>query len=87
MTSATIVQLYAFGTIGHKFAKSFENDRLPNQIIATVGLRPALQRDQSERLQHRFEHGERPDGRLHGGLSDRHRQRLQRRARHAGSRA
>ncbi len=31
------VQLYAFGTIGHKFAKSFENDRLPNQIIATVG--------------------------------------------------
>jgi outer membrane receptor for ferrienterochelin and colicin len=31
------VQIYAFGTIGHKFAKSFENDRLPNQIIATVG--------------------------------------------------
>ena len=29
--------LYAFGTYGHKFAKSFENDRLPNQIIATVG--------------------------------------------------
>ncbi len=31
------VQIYAFGTIGHKFAKSFENDRLPNQIIATSG--------------------------------------------------
>ena len=31
------VQIYAFGTIGHKFAKSFENDRLPNQIIATAG--------------------------------------------------
>ncbi len=29
--------LYAFGTYGHKFAKSFENDRLPNQIIATIG--------------------------------------------------
>ncbi|HKD47578.1 MAG TPA: TonB-dependent receptor, partial [Rhizomicrobium sp.] len=29
--------LYAFGTIGHKFGKSFENDRLPNQIIATMG--------------------------------------------------
>jgi outer membrane receptor protein involved in Fe transport len=29
--------LYAFGTIGHKFAKSLENVRLPNQIIATVG--------------------------------------------------
>ena len=23
--------------IGHKFAKSFENDRLPNQVIATLG--------------------------------------------------
>ena len=31
------VQLYAFGTYGHKFAKSFENDRLPNQVIATIG--------------------------------------------------
>jgi iron complex outermembrane recepter protein len=29
--------LYAFGTIGHKFGKSYENDRLPNQIIATAG--------------------------------------------------
>ena len=29
--------VYAFGTIGHKFAKSYENDRLPNQIIATEG--------------------------------------------------
>ena len=31
------LSVYAFGTIGHKFAKSFENDRLPNQIIATAG--------------------------------------------------
>jgi outer membrane receptor protein involved in Fe transport len=31
------LSLYAFGTIGHKFAKSYENDRLPNQIIATAG--------------------------------------------------
>src|SRR6202012_6271515 len=29
--------IYAFGTIGHKFGKSYENDRLPNQIIATAG--------------------------------------------------
>ena len=29
--------VYAFGTYGHKFAKSFENWRLPNQNIATVG--------------------------------------------------
>jgi len=29
--------VYAFGTIGHKFGKSFENFRLPNQIIATQG--------------------------------------------------
>ena len=29
--------IYAFGTYGHKTAKSFENDRLPNQIIATLG--------------------------------------------------
>jgi outer membrane receptor protein involved in Fe transport len=31
------VSLYATGSIGHKFAKSMENDRLPNQIIATIG--------------------------------------------------
>jgi outer membrane receptor protein involved in Fe transport len=31
------VQIYAFGTIGHKFAKSNENDRLANQVIATMG--------------------------------------------------
>ena len=31
------VQLYAFGTYGHKFAQSFENERLPNQVIATIG--------------------------------------------------
>jgi len=31
------LSFYAFGTIGHKFGKSFENDRLPNQIIATAG--------------------------------------------------
>jgi outer membrane receptor protein involved in Fe transport len=31
------LSLYAFGTIGHKFGKSYENDRLPNQIIATAG--------------------------------------------------
>jgi iron complex outermembrane recepter protein len=31
------LSFYSFGTIGHKFGKSFENDRLPNQIIATVG--------------------------------------------------
>ena len=31
------LSLYAFGTIGHKFGKSYENDRLPNQIIATMG--------------------------------------------------
>ncbi|HKD47066.1 MAG TPA: TonB-dependent receptor plug domain-containing protein, partial [Rhizomicrobium sp.] len=31
------LQLYSFGTIGHKFGKSFENFRLPNQIIATMG--------------------------------------------------
>ena len=29
--------VYAFGTIAHKYGKSFENDRLPNQIIATNG--------------------------------------------------
>ena len=29
--------IYAFGTIGHKFGKSFENYRLPSQIIATQG--------------------------------------------------
>ena len=31
------LQLYAFGTIGHKFGKSFENYRLPNQIVTTMG--------------------------------------------------
>ena len=31
------LSLYAFGTIGHKFGKSYENDRIPNQIIATMG--------------------------------------------------
>jgi iron complex outermembrane recepter protein len=31
------LSVYAFGTIGHKFGKSFENYRLPNQIIATMG--------------------------------------------------
>ena len=31
------LSVYAFGTIAHKFGKSFENDRLPNQIIATMG--------------------------------------------------
>ena len=29
--------IYSFGTYGHKFAQSFENERLPNQIIATIG--------------------------------------------------
>lgn len=31
------LELYAFGTIGHKFAKSMQNVRLPDQIIATPG--------------------------------------------------
>jgi iron complex outermembrane recepter protein len=31
------LSLYAFGTIGHKFGKSYENDRLPTQIMATAG--------------------------------------------------
>ena len=38
------LNLYAFGTIGHKFGKGFENVRMPNQVIATAGLQPALQR-------------------------------------------
>ncbi len=29
--------IYAFGTIGHKFAKSMENDRLASQAVATIG--------------------------------------------------
>jgi iron complex outermembrane recepter protein len=29
--------IYANGTIGHKFGQSMENDRLPNQVIATLG--------------------------------------------------
>ncbi len=31
------VQLYTFGTFGHKNARSYENERLPNQIITTAG--------------------------------------------------
>jgi iron complex outermembrane receptor protein len=30
-------EIYAFGTIGHKFGKSYENDRLPDRIIASPG--------------------------------------------------
>jgi iron complex outermembrane recepter protein len=29
--------IYAFGTIAHKFGKSYENDRQPDQIVATPG--------------------------------------------------
>ena len=29
--------IYAFGTIGHKFGKSYENNRMPSQIKATPG--------------------------------------------------
>ncbi|HEX3995912.1 MAG TPA: TonB-dependent receptor [Acetobacteraceae bacterium] len=29
--------IYAFGTIGHKFGKSYENNRMPSQIEATPG--------------------------------------------------
>ena len=31
------LSFYAFGTIGHKVVKSNQNDRLPNQIMATMG--------------------------------------------------
>jgi outer membrane receptor protein involved in Fe transport len=31
------VQFYTFGSYGHRFAKAFENDRLPSQIIASPG--------------------------------------------------
>ncbi|HXL71239.1 MAG TPA: TonB-dependent receptor [Rhizomicrobium sp.] len=31
------LELYAFGTIGHKFAKSMQNVRFPDKIIATPG--------------------------------------------------
>src|SRR6185312_8506472 len=31
------VQLYAFGSFGHRVAKAFENDRLPTQVIAAPG--------------------------------------------------
>lgn len=31
------VQLYSFGSFGHRVAKAFENDRLPTQIIAAPG--------------------------------------------------
>ena len=29
--------IYAFGTIAHKFGKSYENNRMPNKILATPG--------------------------------------------------
>ena len=31
------VQLYTFGSFGHRVAKAFENDRLPTQVIAAPG--------------------------------------------------
>ena len=31
------VQLYAFGTLSHRYGRGHENDRLPNQIIAMPG--------------------------------------------------
>ena len=31
------LQLYAFGTIGHKFGKSYENNRMPDRVITTPG--------------------------------------------------
>jgi len=31
------VQLYSFGSIARRVAKAFENDRLPNQVIAAAG--------------------------------------------------
>ncbi|HEY4077529.1 MAG TPA: TonB-dependent receptor [Rhizomicrobium sp.] len=31
------VSIYAFGTFGHKFGKSYENVRVPNQVVATIG--------------------------------------------------
>lgn len=30
-------EIYSFGTIGHKFAKAYENDRQPDRILATPG--------------------------------------------------
>ena len=30
-------QLYAYGTIGHKFGKAYENNRVPNKVLATPG--------------------------------------------------
>ncbi len=37
MTSATISSFMPIGTIGHKFGKSYENNRMPNKVIATPG--------------------------------------------------
>lgn len=38
------VQLYSFGSFGHRVAKAFENDRLPTQIIAApASISPARQ--------------------------------------------
>ena len=31
------VQLYSFGSLAHRVAKAYENDRLPNQVVATPG--------------------------------------------------
>ena len=31
------LQFYAFGTISHRFSKSYENDRSPNKVIASPG--------------------------------------------------
>ena len=85
MISATIFQFYAFGTIGHKFGKSYENDRLPNQIIATPGSDQPCSAANPDGYNTRFQHGEWPYRRLaRGAVRARHRQRLQRRAGHAG---
>ncbi len=51
-------QLYAFGTIGHKFGRSYENNRMPDKVTGHAGLQPALHGDQSERLCHGLQHGE-----------------------------
>ena len=42
--------IYAFGTIAHKFGKSYENTACRIKIEATAGLQPALHRSQSEWL-------------------------------------
>ncbi len=31
------LSLYAFGTIGHKFGKGYENNRMPDRVLATSG--------------------------------------------------